>query len=616
MTATMTAIEPDVQEVLQRATFDGNLLFLPPEQLDPKHYKRVDTVLKSLGGKWNRSKKAHVFPDGTLAADAIKPALGSGEYVNPQDNGFYPTPPALAERVIDLAKIEPGMLVLEPSAGKGALAAPAAEIVGKDNVWCVEPLFWKDLTFEGYSVYAQTDFLGINPEAEDEPGYDRVIMNPPFGKKVELKHVLHAIKFLKPGGRLVAILPVGALQGKDKATLAFWDTLQDSGATNTFEVADGAFKPSGTNVRVFILLYDKKEDDSVKRQPVQDDWDQPVDDVPERDIADEDVIDVPVGQITEARVSRLPDTLRETITVAKTKVKQPEVDPDDLPLKSQVEIRQVPLDQITLDERLQPREMLSQTLVDEYTERLADGDEFPPVDVIEDGALLLLVDGWHRLAAHRQLARETIAAKVSPGGFERAILVSSGANAEHGLRRSNSDKRRAVIRLLTTESLAQLSDSALARAAKVSVRYVGMVRTTLENEGVIPEVTSRIGADGKVRDIREFQETIAPKLTQPSDPIKDEGSEFDNPDTPNADLLRDEPPAPTRAPADDDDFDALSLDESYALNAFDHVAGLLKFLDTDPALVLAMGQQHRYEQATLLRARLAEMLNWLGEVKG
>lgn len=45
--------------------------------------------------------------------------------------GFFPTPPAVIERMLEAAEIEPGHLVLEPSAGKGDLADAAAAIVGQ-----------------------------------------------------------------------------------------------------------------------------------------------------------------------------------------------------------------------------------------------------------------------------------------------------------------------------------------------------------------------------------------------------------------------------------------------------------------------------------------------------
>ena len=48
----------------------------------------------------------------------------------------FPTPAPLVERMIEAAGLEPGMTVLEPSAGTGAIAGPVHAL--GCNVDCVE----------------------------------------------------------------------------------------------------------------------------------------------------------------------------------------------------------------------------------------------------------------------------------------------------------------------------------------------------------------------------------------------------------------------------------------------------------------------------------------------
>ena len=59
-----------------------------------------------------------------------------------------------------------------------------------------------------------------------------------------------------------------------------------------------------------------------------------------------------------------------------------------------------------------------------------------------------LADGFHRYHAHKQAGLDDIRVDLRQGNLREAILYSVGANAHHGLRRSNEDKRRAVLRLL------------------------------------------------------------------------------------------------------------------------------------------------------------------------
>lgn len=319
------------------------------------------------------------------------------------------------------------------------------------------------------------------------------------------------------------------------------------------------------------------------------------------------IIDAETGEITEPRSSMLHDdsdvfgSNDYTYEVVAKRV-EPEAPPKN-PKNYRAEIE---LEHLILDERLQPRSLMNQSLVDEYMEDIADGDTFPPVEVIEVNDRFYLTDGWHRVAAFRALSHTTVLANVTPGNMEQAILASSGANASHGLRRTNADKRRSVIRLLTTDTLASLSDSALAKAAKVSVRYVGIIRQTLEDEGEIPEVTNRIGVDGKVRDTEAFQDAItAQRIEQPKDPIKDVPSEFDNPDDPNA-YVR-----PTEG---EDDSEYISLEDSAAIAAFDRLSQLLLHTDVDTDLLVRMAKEHRREQYTLLKERFGALQDFVDEV--
>jgi len=62
-------------------------------------------------------------------------------------------------------------------------------------------------------------------------------------------------------------------------------------------------------------------------------------------------------------------------------------------------------------------------------------------------------------------------------------LHSVGANAKHGLRRSNKDKRKAVTTLLLDEQWCQWSDRAIAKQCQVSNRFVSNIRKELSVNG-------------------------------------------------------------------------------------------------------------------------------------
>jgi hypothetical protein len=107
------------------------------------------------------------------------------------------------------------------------------------------------------------------------------------------------------------------------------------------------------------------------------------------------------------------------------------------------------LDEIRIDGGTQPRVAIDQEIVNEYAEQYSTGIDLNPVVVFFDGATYWLADGFHRYWANRKINSDYVFAEVNKGTQRDAILYSVGANAKHGLRRTNGDKRKAVLTMLT-----------------------------------------------------------------------------------------------------------------------------------------------------------------------
>jgi predicted RNA methylase len=241
----------DILTALQeRADIDGNRLVLTGPRMDPKLYQRVNEVLEAVGGRWTTSAQAHVFP--IDAAKAIAPVLASGEVVTlrekRQQAQYFPTPAAVVQRLIELADLKPGMEVLEPSAGSGAVAAAVA--ASGAVVDCIErdPGYAAALAEAGVArTLHVADFLTVPAE----PRYDRVVMNPPFTKGADIAHVEHALRFLKPDGLLVSVMS-WTVTHHSRKTASFRALVEARGGTAE-AVAEGAFKESGTDVPTVIV---------------------------------------------------------------------------------------------------------------------------------------------------------------------------------------------------------------------------------------------------------------------------------------------------------------------------------------------------------------------------
>lgn len=173
---------------------------------------------------------------------------------------LFPTPPDLAMRVWAEAKIKPGNSVLEPSAGTGALVEPLYYKEGTrcdaDRLTLVE--ISHDLAQHLRRTYANAevrcaDFMDLEPATVGQ--FDRIIMNPPFSNLQDVDHVRHAYHFLKPGGRLVAIMGEGAFFREDRKAEAFRALVDQYGTSE--QLPAGSFQASGTNVNTRIVILDK-----------------------------------------------------------------------------------------------------------------------------------------------------------------------------------------------------------------------------------------------------------------------------------------------------------------------------------------------------------------------
>jgi predicted RNA methylase len=238
-------IDDQTLAILSRVTVEGNKIFLTCGQLDRKQYTAVNEILEHIGGKWNRSAKAHLYP--TDPTDALEQVLTLGEIVPPEKYGYFPTPPALAKHIVEIAAIQHQHRILEPSAGQGGIAI---HLPGLNQLDCVEllPENVKVLKDKSFNVIREGDFLAMKPT----PIYDRVVMNPPFEKQADIDHVMHAWKFLKAPGRLVAIMSASVAFRENKKTTDFRELVRQYGFYE--HNPEGSFKESGTMVSTVTVV--------------------------------------------------------------------------------------------------------------------------------------------------------------------------------------------------------------------------------------------------------------------------------------------------------------------------------------------------------------------------
>lgn len=157
---------------------------------------------------------------------------------------LFQTPADLARDLASLLPQRAGMRILEPSAGLGRLLDALAPLEPSEVVAveiapeCAGTLFRQE---RDRLTIKQRDFLQCSQS--DLGTFDAVAMNPPFTVRSDIRHILHALTFLKPGGTLAALCMAGAQREK---------TLRPLSATWR-EVPSGAFRKEGTDIPTILL---------------------------------------------------------------------------------------------------------------------------------------------------------------------------------------------------------------------------------------------------------------------------------------------------------------------------------------------------------------------------
>ena len=190
-----------------------------------------------------------VLPDAPNATEAKRPSTEVA-----RDLQFYPTPRRVTEEVLQRLQLSGGETILEPSCGTGDMMDELADWHNQEDRWKRRtPLFVTGIEYDagraeqarakGHHVMT-ANFLQVAPEAR----FDVVVMNPPFYGTHYKKHLDHAQKFLKKGGRLVCVLPA----------TAYYDHGNTIGEWRDLPV--GSFAESGTNVPTGYCVWWKPKD--------------------------------------------------------------------------------------------------------------------------------------------------------------------------------------------------------------------------------------------------------------------------------------------------------------------------------------------------------------------
>lgn len=204
--------------------------------------------------------------------DAMKEQLRGGGVKTVVADQLFPTPPEIARQVVAKLGIVAGRRALEPEAGTGNLTKALIDsatgcdcflltAVEINHGLCQQLREIRDKTLcanDSNFKIINEDFLQLHP---DRIGlFDVIAMNPPFAKLQDVKHVKHAIGFLKPKGKLSAVMSPAWTFRNDKVTKEFRALVQnDKSYKMTWELLpDNSFAAAGTQVHTGILYLERR----------------------------------------------------------------------------------------------------------------------------------------------------------------------------------------------------------------------------------------------------------------------------------------------------------------------------------------------------------------------
>tara|TARA_R110001592_G_scaffold182549_1_gene425859 strand:+ start:14661 stop:16475 length:1815 start_codon:yes stop_codon:yes gene_type:complete len=165
-------------------------------------------------------------------------------------SGYFPTHENVTSRMLELANISEENTIADTSAGSGHIL----EAVKKSfpnilaDAYEINHELSEILEGKGFAV-EHCDFLTVEPSAK----YDRILINPPFEKLADIDHVIHSFKFLKPGGKLIAVMSPGPFFRMDKKSKSFRNWLGELDGYYE-DLPENSFKQSGTNVSTKLIV--------------------------------------------------------------------------------------------------------------------------------------------------------------------------------------------------------------------------------------------------------------------------------------------------------------------------------------------------------------------------
>jgi methylase of polypeptide subunit release factors len=204
-----------------------------------------------MHAKWVGKRKRHEFKIGYNPSEMMR-TFGKDNTIRIEKDGYFPTPREITQLLIatlDLPEDKSNISILEPSAGDGAMVRELVQAgVPAEMIDVIETNEERRQTLKesGFNV-VWDDFDTYLTKKR----YDFVLMNPPFENDADARHIIKAVKLLKPEGKLAA-LSSSALAWKP-----YGGKVRALASKSLKPLPEGSFKESGTAISVLSMIIER-----------------------------------------------------------------------------------------------------------------------------------------------------------------------------------------------------------------------------------------------------------------------------------------------------------------------------------------------------------------------
>ncbi|MCK1575740.1 hypothetical protein [Bradyrhizobium sp. 174] len=154
-----------------------------------------------------------------------------------------------------------------------------------------------------------------------------------------------------------------------------------------------------------------------------------------------------------------------------------------------------PIAEIATRADWQVRDQINEALVRDYITHYVHGANMPPVRLADVGGALVLVDGWHRLLAQKQLGRDAIEATVEELSEHEAQWQAAVANTCNGARLARQSEKRRVFELYIRQGRNRVGRLGLKSYREIAKDLGGLAsKSSIENwmKKAFPKIAAKM----------------------------------------------------------------------------------------------------------------------------